>query len=131
MYISFIVVVQLLSCVQLFVTPWTAAHQASLSLTVSEFDQTHVHWIIDAILSSVIHFSSCLPSFPASGSFPISQLFSSGGHSIEVSASASVLLMNIQDWFHLGLISFIIFWLLLMMILVKQLAFFIMWFWVT
>ena len=56
-----------------------------------------------SISSSVIPFSSyCLQSFPASGSFPVSQFFSSGGQSIGVSASASVLPMNIQDWFPLG-----------------------------
>ena len=54
-------------------------------------------------ISSVIRFSFCLQSFPASGSFPMSQLFASGGQSIWVSASASVLSMNIQDWFPLGL----------------------------
>ena len=54
------------------------------------------------ISSSVIPFSSCLQSFPESGSFPMSQLFASGGQSIGVSASASVLPMNIQDWFPLG-----------------------------
>ena len=60
-------------------------------------------WCHPAILSSVIRFSSCLQSFPASGSFPVSQFFASGGQSIRVSASASVLPMNIQDWFPLGL----------------------------
>ena len=59
-------------------------------------------WCNLAILSSVIPFSSCLQSFPASGSFPMSQLFSSGGQSIGVAASISVLPMNIQDWFPLG-----------------------------
>ena len=54
------------------------------------------------ISSSVIPFSSCPQSFPASGSFEMSQLFPSGGQSIGVSASASVLPMNIQDWFPLG-----------------------------
>ena len=54
------------------------------------------------ISSSVIPFSSCLQSFPASGSFPMSQLFTSGGQSIGVSASASVLPVNIEDWFPLG-----------------------------
>ena len=54
------------------------------------------------ISSSVIPVSSCLQSFPASGSFPLSQFFASGGQSIAVSASASVLPMNIQDWFPLG-----------------------------
>ena len=56
-------------------------------------------WCHPTISSSVIPFSSCLQSFPASRSFPLSQLFTSGGQSIGVSASASVLLMNIQDWF--------------------------------
>ena len=60
-------------------------------------------WCHPTISSSVIPFSSCLQSFPASGSFPRSQFFTSGGQSIEVSASASVLPMNIQGWFPLGL----------------------------
>ena len=59
-------------------------------------------WCHPAISSSVIPFSSCLQSFPASGSFPMSQLFASGGQSIGVSASASVLPMNTQDWSALG-----------------------------
>ena len=70
-----------------------------------ELTQIHVHWVSDAIQpsqTSVIPFSSCLQSFPASGSFQISQLFTSGGQSIGVSASTSVLPMNIQDWFPLG-----------------------------
>ena len=88
--------VQSLSCVWLFVTPWTAALQASLSFTVSwnllkfisiesvmpsnyllEFAQTHIHWFGDAIQSShsVTHFSSCPQSFPASGSFPMGWLW--------------------------------------------------------
>ena len=56
-------------------------------------------WCHPTISSSVIPFSSCLQSFPASGSFPKSQFFTSGDQSIGVSASASVLPMNIQDWF--------------------------------
>ena len=69
-----------------------------------EFTQTHVHWVSDAIplSSSVVLFSSCLQSFPASGSFLVSQFFASGGQGIEASASASVLPMNIQDWLPLG-----------------------------
>ena len=59
-------------------------------------------WCHPTMSSSVILFSSCLESFPASGSFPMSQLFSSGGQSIGVSASTSVLPTNIQDWFPLG-----------------------------
>ena len=58
-------------------------------------------WCHPTISSSVIPFSSCLQFFPASGSFPISQFFASGGQSIGVSASASVLPMNIKDWFPL------------------------------
>ena len=59
-------------------------------------------WCHPTISSSVVPFSSCLQSFPASGSFPVSQFFASGGQSIGVSASTSVLPMNIQDWFPLG-----------------------------
>ena len=62
------------------------------------------HWCHPTISSSAIPFSSCLQSFPAPGSFPMSQFFASGGQSIRVSASASasVLPMNIQGWFPLG-----------------------------
>ena len=59
-------------------------------------------WCHSTILSSVVPFSSSLQSFPASGSFQISEFFVSGGQNIGVSASASVLPMNIQDWFPLG-----------------------------
>ena len=58
-------------------------------------------WCHPTISSSVVPFSSHLQSFPASGSFPMSQFFMSGGQSIDISASASVLPMNIQDWFPL------------------------------
>ena len=64
-------------------------------------------WCHPTISSSVIPFSSSLQFFPASGSFPMSQIFASGGQSIGVSASASVLPMNIQDWFPLGLTGLI------------------------
>ena len=72
---------------------------------IPEFAQTHVHWVNDAIqpshpLSST--FSSCPQSFPASGSFLVCHLFASGGQSTGASASASVLPMDIQDWFPLG-----------------------------
>ena len=59
-------------------------------------------WCHPTISSSVVPFSFCLQSFPVSGSFQMSQLFATGSHSIEVSASASVLPMNIQDWLLLG-----------------------------
>ena len=64
-------------------------------------------WCHKTISYSVIPFSSCLQSFPTSGSFPMSQFFTSGGQSIGVSASASVIQMNIQDWFPLGWASLI------------------------
>ena len=64
-------------------------------------------WCYPTISSSVITFSSCLQSFPASGSFPRSQFFASGGQCIGASASASVLPMSIQGWFPLGLIGLI------------------------
>ena len=79
-------------------TPGLPVHCRLLGVT-----QTHVCWVSDAIQPShpIIPFASCLQSFPASGSFLVSQFFESGGQSIGVSASASVLTMNIQDWFHL------------------------------
>ena len=73
-----------------------------------EFTQTPLsQWCHPTISSSVIPFSSCLQSFTASGSFQMSQLFTSGGQSIGVSASISVLPMNIKDWSPLGLTSWI------------------------
>ena len=94
--------VQSLSHVQLFVTPWTAACQASLPITNSQSLLKLMS--TKSVMSSnhLILFSSCLLSFPASGSFPMSQFFTSGDQSIEVSDLASVLPMNIQDWFPLG-----------------------------
>ena len=65
-------------------------------------------WFHPTISSSVIPFSSCPQSFPASGSFPMSWLFTSGGQGIEASASASVLPVNIQNWFPLGLTGLIL-----------------------
>ena len=92
-------------------TPWTAAHQASLSFTVSwsllRFMSTEsVQGRYITISSSATPFF-CLQSFPASGSFPVSWLFASGGQSIGVSALASVLPVNIQGWFPLGLTGLI------------------------
>ena len=72
--------------------------------------QTHVHWswwCHPTIHSSVVPFFSCLQSFPASGFFPVSQFFTSGNQSIGASALASVLPINIQDWFPLGLTGWI------------------------
>ena len=92
---------QSLSCVRLFVTSWAAAHQASQSFTISlcllnSCPLTQCYH--PTISSSVVPFSSCLQSFPASGYFLMSQLFPSGSQSIgdSASASASVLPMNIQ-----------------------------------
>ena len=67
-------------------------------------------WYHTTFSSSVIPFSSCPQCFPTSGSFPMSWFFTSGGQSIEASVSASVLPMNIQDWFPLGLTGLISLW---------------------
>ena len=93
--------VQSLSRVQLFVTSWIAACQASLSFTNSRSSPKLM--CIESVmpsshLSSVIPFSPCPQSLPASRSFPMSQLFAWGGQSIGVAASTSVLPMNAQDW---------------------------------
>ena len=92
-------------CVWPFATLWTAALQASLSITNSRVYSNSCplsRWCHPTISSSVVPFSSCLQSFPASESFQMSQFLASGGQSIGVSALASVLPMNIQDWFPLG-----------------------------
>ena len=83
---------------------------SSLLHYLLEVAQTHVHWGGDAIQPShplLSLFSFCLQSFLASGSFSISRVFASGGQSIGTSASASVLPMNTQDWFPLGLTGLI------------------------
>ena len=102
------IVVHSLGCVWLFANPWTAAHQAPLSFTIS--------WgllklmSIDSVMLfkhlTLCHpFSSCPQSFPATGSFPMSWLFALSGRNI--GASASVLPINIQSWFPLGLTGLI------------------------
>ena len=105
--------VQSLSSVWLFVTPWTAAHQASLSITS--------YWRLLKLMSiELVMPSSCLILCPpllllpsnhsqCQGFFPMSWLFASGGQSIAASASASVFPMNIQGWLPLGLTSLIFF----------------------
>ena len=90
-FASSILVVELLSYVRLFATPQTAAYQASLFFPISQ-SLLKLISIASTISSSVVPFSSCLQSFPASRSFPVSQLFVSGGQSIGASVSASVLL---------------------------------------
>ena len=99
--------VQSLSHVRLFATPMDYSMPGfPVQHQLQELTQTHVHGVGDTIhptmSSSVISFSSCPQSFPASGPFPMSQFFTSGGQSIGVLASTSVLPMNTQDWFPLG-----------------------------
>ena len=101
-YKSEIVVFQSFSHIWLFVTPWTAVCQAScssLSPRVCSNSCPSGWWCHSTISSSITHYSSCPQSFSATRSFPVSQLFTSGGQSIGASASASVLPMNIQGWF--------------------------------
>ena len=107
--------IQSFSHVWLLATLWTVAHHGSLFITNSQsllklmdmswwwtwWWTSSSRWYHPTISSSVAPFS-CLQSFPALGSFSVSQLFTSGGQSIRISASASVS-MNIQDWFPLGL----------------------------
>ena len=100
--------IQSLSPVWLFATPWTAACQVSLSITDSWSSPKLMS--IESVMPSnhliLCHpLFSCLQSFPASGSYPLSQFFASGDQSIGASLSASVLPMNIQDSFTLWLIS--------------------------
>ena len=104
-----VAVVQSLSCVRLFVTWWTAAHQASLSFTTSQslLKLMSIESVMPSNQFVLCHsLSSCLHSFPASGAF-LSLFFASGGQIIGASASALVLPMNIQDWFPFGLTDWI------------------------
>ena len=96
--------VQSLSRVQLFATPLQHTRPPCLSPILRVHSDSHPssQWCHPAISSSVVPFSSCPQSLSASGSFPMSQLFASGGQSIGVSASASVFPMNTQDWSPLG-----------------------------
>ena len=90
--------------------PWTVAGQvfcSPLSPRVCSNSCPLSLWCYLTISSSVVPFSSCPQSFPASGSFKMSQFFASDGQSIGVSASASVLPINIQGWFPLGLTGWI------------------------
>ena len=90
-----------LSCVWLFATPWTIAHQAPLSSTISWslLNSRPLSQCCCLTISSSATLFFCFQSFPASGSFPMSWLFTSGGQSIGASASASVFPKNILDWF--------------------------------
>ena len=100
-------VVHSLSHVRLFVTPWTTAHQASLSFIISQslLKLLSIESVMPSSHLILRHPLPCLQSWPASGSFPISQLYASGGQT--TGASASILPMNIQGWFPLGLTSLI------------------------
>ena len=105
-----VVVAQLLSLVRFFETSWTAAHEASLSHHLPGVCPSSCplnRWCHPTISSSDAIFSFCLKSFPASRSFPVSWLFTSGGQSIGASAPASVLLKSIQGWFSLSLTGLI------------------------
>ena len=98
-------VVQSLSHVWLFATPWTAACQTSLSFTISQslLKLMFVESVMPSNHLILCRPLSCSQSFPPSGSFPTSQFFASGGWSIGASASASVLSMKIQSQYPLGL----------------------------
>ena len=102
--------VQSLRCGWLFVTPWSAALQASCPSPTPGWKPKLCplsRWCHPTILSSITPFSSCPQPFPASESFSVSQFFASGGQNIGASALASVFPMNIQGWFHLGLTGLI------------------------
>ena len=106
--VTMVVVVQMLSCVRCFATPWTAAHQASLSFTISQnllnLMSTELVMLCNH-LTLCCPFSSCPQSFPASSSSPMGWLFASGGQSIGASALASVFPVNLQGWLPLRLTS--------------------------
>ena len=98
----------MLSHVRLFATPWTAAYQASLSITNSWSWWCTLSWWCHPIRPSfVIPFSPCLQSFPASGSSPVSQFFASGGQSIGLQLQHQPFQWIFQDWFPLGLTGWI------------------------
>ena len=104
--INVVVTIELLSHIRLCNPKDCSTPGFSVLHHLPEFAQIHGHWVKEfhpTVSSSVVPFSSCLQSFPASGFFSMSQFFASGGQSIGVSASASALLMNIQDWYPLGL----------------------------
>ena len=107
MYVCVCVCIQLLSCVKLFVTPWTGACQAPLSSAIS---WSLLRFVSTESLMLSNHFILCCPllclqSLLTSGSFPVSWHFASSGQSIR--AAASVLAVNIQDWFPSGLTDLI------------------------
>ena len=102
-----VIVVQSLNRVWLFLTPWTAACQAPLSCnsrSLLKFMSIELVMLSNHLILCC-PLLLCLQPFPASGSFSMNQLFASGGQSVEASAPASVLPVNIQGWFPLGLTS--------------------------
>ena len=108
--VEIVAVAQSLSHLRLFVTPWTAAHQAFLSFTISlSLLKLYVYWVDDAIQPSHPLSPASPPAFSLSlqQSFSVSWPFTSGDQSIGASASASVLAINIQGWFPLGLTGLI------------------------
>ena len=111
-WVLFIGVIQSLSHVQLFAIHGLQCARfpcpsPSPSSRVCSHSCPLGWWWHSTISSSVVPFSSCLQSFPTSGSFPLTHIFESGGQSTGVSASAPVLPMDIQDWFPLGLTGLI------------------------
>ena len=106
-----LLVIQSVSCAWLYVTPWTAAQQTSLSFTISRrlLKLMSIVWMMPSNHLVLCHPLLLLPSiFPSTRVFSVNRLFTPGGQSIGASASASVFLMNIQGWFPLeltGLIS--------------------------
>ena len=105
-----VAVVQLLSHIRRFVIPWTASRQATLSFTISWslLKLMSIELVMPSNHLILCHpFSSCPQTFPESGSFPMNQLFTSDCQSIGASALASVLPMDIQGWFPLGLTGLI------------------------
>ena len=109
-FTELVAVVQSLSCDWLCDSMDYSTPGSSVFHYLLEIAQIHVHWVSDAI--QPFHpllppFSFCLQSFPASRSFPVSRFFTSGGQTTGASASAAVLLMDIQGWFPLGLTSLI------------------------
>ena len=109
-FVLFLIVVQSLSCVWLFVTPWTEASQASLSFIISQslLKLMSIESVMPSNHLILSHPRLLLLSiFPSIRVFQISQFFTSGGQSFGVSASKSVLPVNIQDWFPLGWIGWI------------------------
>ena len=107
--LSFYFIFSINSVTQSYLTLWCHGPQQARPPCPSPTPRVYLNscplsrWCHPTISSSVVSFSSRLQSFPASGSFQMSQLFTSGGQSIGVPASTSVLPMNIQDWFSLGL----------------------------